>query len=107
MVKLYCYGAFTADTYTVRELEAVKRDLLRQTSITTVAGKIISNGNGARDSSVDGSGSTVPPTQEELRLSIEERKFEAFLQVYRLTGITVVKCDNGVLLIELVTSYNG
>ena len=107
MLIVICYEIFTSDTYIVRELEALKRDLLRQTSITTVAGKIISNGNGSCDNSVYSSDSTVPPTQEELRLSIEERKFEAFLQAYRLTGISVVKCDQGVLLLELATSYNG
>ena len=101
---------YSRDNFTinvVNELERLKRDLLRQTSITTVAGKIISNGNGARDSRMDNSVSTVLPTQEELKHSSEERKFEAFLQAYRLTGVSLVKCDNGTLLIELLTSYEG
>lgn len=85
----------------------MKRNLLRQTSITTVAGKIVRDGLDARDSSGDNSGSTVLPAEEQLKLFTEQRKFEAFLQAYRLTGISVVKCDQGVLLIELVTSCNG
>ena len=91
----------------VNELERIKRNLLRQTSITTVAGKIISKENGARDSNMDSSVTPVLPTQEEIKHSNEERKFEAFLQAYKLTGISLVKCDNGTLLIELLTSYEG
>ena len=85
----------------VNELERIKRNLLLQTSITTVAGKIISN---PRDNNTD---SYVLPTQEEMKHSNEERKFEAFLQAYKLTGISLVKCDNGTILIELLTSYEG
>ena len=51
--------------------------------------------------------STVLPTREELKHSNEERKFETFLQAYRLTGVSLIKCDNGTLLIELLTSYEG
>lgn len=89
----------------VNELERLKRDLLRQTSVTTVAGRIINKGNGPRDNSMHSS--SVLPTSEEVKQSIEERKFEAFLQAYRLTGTSLVKCDNGTLLIELSTSYEG
>lgn len=85
----------------------MKRDLLRQTSITTVAGKIVSKGNSARDSSVDHSASAVLPTPEEVRLFIEERNFEAFLRAYRLTGMSIVKYEQGTMLIELSTSYEG
>lgn len=89
------------------ELERLKSELLRQTSITTVAGKIVNNEDGARDKIVDKPSSGVLPTLEELRNCDEERKFEAFLQAYRLTGISLIKCDNGILLIELLTSYEG
>ena len=91
----------------MNELERLKRDLLRQTSITTVAGKIVGSGNDTRDSRMDNSVSTVLPTREELKHSNEERRFEAFLQAYRLTGVSLIKCDNGTLLIELLTSYEG
>jgi len=91
----------------VQELEGVKRDLLRQTSITTVAGKIITNGHGARENSVNIPSSTELPTSEELKHCNEERKFEAFLQAYRLSGVSLIKCDNGTLLFELLTSYKG
>ena len=91
----------------MKELERLKRDLLLQTSTTTVAGKIITNSNGARDDSVDNSTSAIMPTLEELRISNEERKFETFLQAYRLTGVSIVKYDQGTLLIELLTSYEG
>lgn len=87
----------------VNELERIKRNLLHQTSITTMAGKIISN---ARDSNMDISVAPVLSI-EEMKHSNEERKFEAFLQAYKLTGVSLVKCDNGTLLIELLTSYEG
>lgn len=85
----------------------MKRDLLRQTSITTVAGKIVTKESGARDVGADSSKSSVLPTQEELKCCIEQRKFEAFLQAYRLTGISLVKCDGRIILIELLPSYEG
>ena len=91
----------------MNELEKLKDDLLRQTSITTVAGRIVDNENGARDISMHDSSSSVLPTQEDLKHCNEERKFEAFLQAYRLTGISLVKWDQGSLLIELLTSYEG
>ena len=94
-------------TDVVNELERMKRDLQRQASITTMAGKIITNGNGARDSRMDTPVCNGLPTREELRHSNEERKYEAFLQAFRLTGVSLVKCDSGILLIELLTSHEG
>lgn len=46
-------------------------------------------------------------TSQEVLQNAEERKLEAFLQAYRLAGTSIVKYENGVLLIELLTSFGG
>ena len=89
------------------ELERLKRDLVCQASITTMAEKVVTSGSGARGNRMDNPVSNRLPTPEELRHSYEERKFEAFLQAFRLTGVSMIKCDSGTLLIELLTSHEG
>jgi len=89
----------------VEELEKKKYDLLQQLSITTVAQKIVTdNQDGTHDTPQQSSALCTP---REVVQDTEERKLEAFLQAYRLAGTSIIKFENGVLLIELLTSYEG
>jgi len=101
----FCYSVVAVvNLYAVEELEKKKYDLLQQSSITTVAQKIVAKNQ-------DGTHDTLPSsalcTPQEVVQDTEERKLEAFLQAYRLAGTSIIKFENGVLLIELLTSYGG
>ena len=88
----------------MEELEKKKYDLLQQASITTVAQKIVAS---TQDDTQDTPQSSALCTPQEVTQGAEERKLEAFLQAYRLTGMSIMKYENGVLLIELLTLYGG
>ena len=68
MVIHFCVNNVTIDV--ANELERLKRDLLCQASITTMAEKVITSGNGVHDSKVDNLVSNRLPTPEDLRHSI-------------------------------------